>query len=277
MDFRVREEIGLFVKKSPDNRHAGWNAPYFDEPLVGFASISDPIFRRYKTIIGDFHLTPEELFEKTFGAKMSKGTVICWILPISRHARESNRVERQWPSIEWAQVRMHGEAFNNKLREHLVSFLESMGHRTVAPMLSREWKQFESTPVGIASSWSERHAAYAAGLGTFSLNDGLITEKGIAHRCGSVITDLLLAPTPVFHSSHNENCLYCRDGSCGDCIKRCPSGAISSDGHNKGKCRYYLFETIPAKVGERYDVKDHGCGLCQTNVPCEDRVPVRSS
>jgi len=39
--------------------------------------------------------------------------------------------------------------------------------------------------VGPASSWSERHAAYAAGLGTFSLNDALITPKGIAHRLGS--------------------------------------------------------------------------------------------
>lgn len=38
--------------------------------------------------------------------------------------------------------------------------------------------------IGIASRWSERHAAYAAGLGTFSLSDGFISSRGIAHRCG---------------------------------------------------------------------------------------------
>ena len=224
MDIRVREEIGRFLRESPYNTHTGWEEPYFDEPLVGFASASAPIFKRYKSIIGEFHLTPAEFLEKTFSAELTKGTVICWILPISRHVRESNRAERQWPSLEWARTRMHGEACNDKLREHLVAFLATLGHKAVAPMLSRVWKRFESTPVGIASSWSERHAAYAAGLGTFSLNDGLITGKGIAHRCGSVITDLFLTPTPVPGQSHIANCLFSSEGICGRCIGRCPAG-----------------------------------------------------
>jgi len=274
MDIRVREEIGRFLRESPYNTHTGWEEPYFDEPLVGFASASDPIFKRYKRIIGEFHLTPAEIFEKTFFAELTKGTVICWILPISRHVRESNRAEAQWPSLEWARTRTHGETCNDKLREHLVAFLATLGHKAVAPILSRGWKRFESTPVGIASSWSERHAAYAAGLGTFSLNDGLITEKGIAHRCGSVITDLLLTPNPVPGQSHTANCLFSREGICGRCIGRCPTGAITKAGHHKVKCRQYVYERIPSEVGYRYDVNGRGCGLCQTNVPCEDRIPV---
>ncbi len=274
MDSRVREEIGRFVRESPHNTLTGWEEPYFDEPLVGFASASDPIFTLYKKIIGDFHLTPAEIFEKTFPVELTRGTVICWILPISRRARESNRAEAQWPSPEWARARIHGEACNDKLREHLVAFLASRGHKAVAPILSRVWKRLESTPVGIASSWSERHAAYAAGLGTFSLNDGMITERGIAHRCGSVITDLLLAPSPVPVQGHTANCLYCREGSCGVCIGRCPAEAITKAGHHKEKCRQYVYETIPSEAGNRYDVEGWGfCGLCQTNVPCEDRIP----
>jgi epoxyqueuosine reductase QueG len=273
MDRRVREEIVRFLKGSPYNTHTGCEKPYFDEPLVGFASASDPIFKRYKEIIGDFHLTPAEFFEKTFSLELTRGTVICWILPISRHVRESNRAEAEYPSLEWARTRTHGETCNDKLREHLVAFLASLGHRAVAPMISPVWKQFPSTPVGIASSWSERHAAYAAGLGTFSLNDGLITERGIAHRCGSVITDLLLPPSPVPVRSHTANCLFSRDGSCGRCIGRCPAGAITEAGHHKEKCRQYVYERIPSEVGYRYDVNGRGCGLCQTNVPCEERIP----
>ena len=273
MNIRVREEIGRFLRESRYNIQTGWKEPYFDEPLVGFVSASDPIFKRYKEIIGEFHLTPTEIFEKTFSAELTKGTVICWILPISRHVRDSNRAEAQWPSLEWARTRTHGETCNDKLREHLVAFLATLGHKAVAPILSRGWKQFPSTPVGIASSWSERHAAYAAGLGTFSLNDGLITERGIAHRCGSVITDLLLTPSPVHVQSHTANCLFSRDGSCGRCIGRCPAEAITEAGHHKDKCRQYVYEQIPSEVGDRYDVEGRGCGLCQTNVPCEDRIP----
>ncbi len=274
MDMRVREEIGRFLRESPCNTSTGWEEPYFGEPLVEFASATAPIFTRYKEIIGEFHLTPAEIFEKTFSVGLTGGTVICWILPISRHARESNRVEARYPSLEWARTRTYGEECNDRLREHLVAFLAGLGHRAVAPMISRVWKRIESSPVGIASNWSERHAAYAAGLGTFSLNDGLITRKGIAHRCGSVITDLILTPSPVFVHTHTANCLFSRDGSCGRCIGRCPAGAITEAGHHKEKCRQYVYERIPSEAGYRYDVEGRGCGLCQTDVPCEDRIPV---
>ena len=49
---------------------------------------------------------------------------------------------------------------------------------------------------GMYSNWSERHIAYAAGLGTFSLSDGFITERGIAHRCGSAVVGLELPASP---------------------------------------------------------------------------------
>ncbi|HIJ82363.1 MAG TPA: epoxyqueuosine reductase, partial [Desulfuromonadales bacterium] len=121
--------------------------------------------------------------------------------------------------------------------------------------------------------WSERHAAYTAGLGTFSLSDGLITPAGIAHRCGSVITDVWLPPTPRTAGSHHSNCLYHRNGSCGACIARCPVGAISSEGHDKNICRELVYDTAPSKLSEKYGTPQTGCGLCQTNVPCENSIP----
>ncbi|MFA6149405.1 MAG: epoxyqueuosine reductase [bacterium] len=274
MEKTVRDEIVRFVLESPGNRRREGEGRYFDEPLVGFASAADPLFTEYKRIIGPFHRTPAEWMTTDSGASdVRRGTVICWILPIATTTRESNRKERTWPSREWAHTRNYGEMFNRLLHMHVVGYLSGRGHRAIAPQHSAGWKRIEDASLGIASTWSERHAAYAAGLGTFSLNDGLITERGIAHRCGSVITDLVLSPTERSGTDPRGNCLYYRDGSCGICIDRCPAGALSRGGHDKQKCSEYLHGDIPRAVGERFNVSEIGCGLCQTMVPCEGLIP----
>jgi epoxyqueuosine reductase len=186
----------------------------------------------------------------------------------------SNRRQTELPSREWALTRTHGETVNGDLRRHVVGWLEGQGHAAVAPQYSPLWKEFSDTPVGIASRWSERHAAYAAGLGTFSLSDGFISARGIAHRCGSVITTLHLNPSPRRFSHHYANCLHYHDGSCGACIARCPVGALSRSGHDKARCRELVYGTAPAQLSEAYGVAQTGCGLCQTKVPCEASIPL---
>jgi epoxyqueuosine reductase QueG len=255
------------------NRFPDSDEPYFDEPLVGFAAAEDPLFEDYKGIIGEFHWTPREVMADGPGGGSMAASVISWILPIAKGTRESNRPERRYPSQAWAMTRNFGEQFNAALRRHLVGWLDERGHRAVAPQLAPGWKEYGETPVGIASNWSERHAAYAAGLGTFSLNDALITSRGIAHRCGSVITDLRLTASVRPYPDHHHNCLYHREGSCGLCIGRCPVRALSRAGHDKGVCRAYVYGTAVEAVAERYGVAATGCGLCQTGVPCEERIP----
>lgn len=273
MKQKLAGEIVRFITESTLNRLPGNGLPYFDAPLVGFAAASDPQFSAYKTIIGDFHLTPAELFVGEFGEESLAGTVISWILPITEAIRKSNRYQGDYPSKEWSQTRNFGEMVNCNLRRHVVHWLQQQGYRAVAPQLSIQWKEFAETPKGRASTWSERHAAYAAGLGTFSLNDALITEKGIAHRCGSVITDLVVEPSVRDEKGYAWNCLYYRDGSCGACIGRCPVGAISFAGHDKSRCFEYVYTTLQEAVADKYGVKATGCGLCQTRVPCESGIP----
>jgi len=271
---RIIKEIYRFVKESPDNRFQGSDRPYFEEPMVGFASADDSLFTHYKTIIGSFHLTPQELIDKSNGPESWKPvTIICWVLPIASATKTTNRSETTYPSKEWAQTRSLGEKFNVLLRERMVEYLIAAGYHAAAPQLLSSWERFQDTPVGIASSWSERHAAYAAGLGTFSLNDALITPGGISHRLGSVITDLEITPSQRIYSSHRSNCLYFREQRCGLCINRCPAGALSFAGHDKTKCMEHVYGAIPLAVGETYGVQETGCGLCQTNVPCESRIP----
>lgn len=274
MEHSLREEICRFVLEESDNRFPGSSVRYFDDPLIGFAAATDSLFTEYKSVIGEFHLTPFELVAaSTPEDPWTPATVISWVLPISARTRASNRNETVYPSQAWAETRYFGEQFNSALRRHMVRWLTGKGCRAAAPQLMPAWRELGDTAVGIASSWSERHAAYAAGLGTFSLNDALITPKGITHRLGSVITDLILEPSERPYPERRSNCLYYREGTCGACIGRCPVGALSRDGHDKFRCRTYVYGTIPAAVGERYGVAATGCGLCQTNVPCEGGIP----
>lgn len=273
MERQVCDEIRRFVQESFTNRFPDGDAPFFDEPLVGFAAASDPLFVEYRRIIGSFHRTPDEVMADAWGPEARALSVISWVLPITRTTRESNRVETRLPSVAWARTRNFGEQCNAALRRHLVGWLGERGYRAVAPQLAATWQEYPETPVGIASSWSERHAAYAAGLGTFSLNDALITPKGIAHRLGSVVTDLSLASSPRLYPDYRHNCLYYRENSCGLCIGRCPVGALSAEGHDKNICRDYVYRTVVEAVAERFGVAAAGCGLCQTGVPCEGGVP----
>jgi len=273
MERSLHDEIIRFVVEHPNNCYDDGVTPYLDTPLLGIAAWDDQLFTDYKQIIGPFHLTPEELFTAAFGAAPATGSVIVYILPIAEPIRISNRPQTEFPSRAWSHTRTHGEAINGALRRHLVQWLTDQGHRALAPQFSPLWHEIPDSPVRVASTWSERHAAYVAGLGTFSLNDGLITAQGIAHRVGSVVTDLVLRPTPRTAPDYRWNCLYHRNGSCGACIARCPVGALSKEGHDKSICREHVYGTIPRAVSAEYGVLNTGCGLCQTRVPCESRIP----
>lgn len=269
MDEALRTDLDRFVRESPGNRLPGGDGPFFDPPLVGVASADDPIFASYKDIIGPFHRTPREVLA---GAV----SVVSWSLPIVAPTRQSNRRERDVPSLAWARTRSFGEEFNVAVRRHLVAWLAARGHAAVAPMLAPDWRRVDDGPAGLASTWSERHAAYAAGLGTFSLNDGLITARGIAHRLGSVVTTARLVPTSGERRGVRENCLFYDGRGCTSCIDRCPAGAISEAGHDKARCSAYLEGTIKPRVAQAWGTPIPGCGLCQTRVPCERAIPRRA-
>jgi len=61
----------------------------------------------------------------------------------------------------------------------VAGFLEDLGYVAVAPTLLPSFQYFREEKAGWASPWSERHVAYACGLGTFSLNDGFITSAKV--------------------------------------------------------------------------------------------------
>jgi epoxyqueuosine reductase len=274
----------LFLMRSINRLPAFDNDPIFDDPLVGYADGDDAIFQNYKKIIGDFHMTPREILAMHLESKESRDkrqpprvSVISWILPITYKTRLSLYQESLITSLRWNHTRWQGETFMKELANYVVHMLEELGYQAVAPVLTNFF-EFKDLPDGLASTWSERHIAHAAGLGTFGLSDGFITPSGMAMRCGSVVCNAAFPPSPRVYPNHLTHCLFYRDGSCRLCSERCPADAISEQGHDKKRCLEFLFNeqrAILKKQGkeEGYIGIYLGCGLCQTKVPCEDKIP----
>ncbi|MEW6670263.1 MAG: epoxyqueuosine reductase [Thermodesulfobacteriota bacterium] len=269
--------IKAFILNSPENhlQNADKDTAWA-EPLVGFAGGADPIFEAYKDHVGPFHFTPLEIFSRTFpGISIAAAdlTVISWILPQSDKTKSDNRGETRYPAERWARARIFGEKINAKLRSHVAASLQAAGYAAVSPQLSPFWEKKASPKYGFASCWSERHAAYAAGLGTFGLSDGLITPRGKAMRCGSVVANIPIPVAERPYRDHHAYCLFFTKGKCGQCIRRCPAGAITEKGHDKVACRNYLHGVAAEYVKTKMHLEGHACGLCQTGVPCESKIP----
>ncbi len=275
----IENTVKNYIETSSENTLKNRsNDKAFEVPLVGFSKGDDPLYEAYKDYVGPFHLTPWEIFAVTFrdfNVKPEELTVVSWILPHNKTTKADNRKETFYPSERWARGRIFGEEVNEKLRKHMVAFLASEGYRVVAPSLLPQFSIRISPKYGYASTWSERHAAYASGLGTFGLCDGLITPAGKAMRTGSIIAQIQVPPTPRPYKDHHEYCLFFTQGICGKCMPRCPVGAITEAGKNKEACYKHLFSVTKEHVTANYGFDGYGCGLCQTGVPCESKIPIK--
>lgn len=272
----LQNEATRFLDEDPCNRmgDAWGNERIWVTPLFGAARGDDPIFEVFKDKVDERHWLPTEAFAAGgFVAAADELSVVSWILPHNPVTKKDNASQTELTSERWARSRIFGEAANMKLRDHLTGFLQDAGYESVAPMCLSSWERLKSERYIFASNWSERHSAYACGLGTFGLCDGLITPVGKAIRIGSIVLRGQIEPTPRRYSRHDEYCPFKTKRACGACIKRCPAGALSAQGHDKIKCKAYLDGKTAPYVEGYYGFKGYGCGLCQTGVPCASGIP----
>ncbi len=273
----IEKIIRDFINTSPDNTMTmDTGEPAWEEALVGYSSGADDVFKEFKKVVGEFHYTPAEIFNLGFPdnpASAEDLTIISWVLPQREATRKDNSAEDFYPSERWVMARFPGEAFNELLRKHVAESMCDLGTDAIAPTLSPHWKIEASEKYWLASRWSERHAAFASGLGTFGLCDGLITPRGKAHRVGSVIARIQLEATPRPYTDHNAYCLFYTKEKCMACAKRCPVDAIAEAGHDKKVCWDHAGGTCGEYVKEKFGFDGYGCGLCQTKVPCEKGIP----
>lgn len=245
----------------------------YDLPLIGFASSDDPLFTetfKKEEVIHPLYKAPKEWLSDS-------KTVISFFFPTSKQVKESNKKLLDEPyeegiemscSAEWLLARCEGQLFINEVVTYAANLLNQDNYKTVIPSLSKDFKMLEP----FKSNWSERHAAYAAGLGTFGLSKGLITKKGIAGRIGSLITNAYFEPTIREYNDPFEYCIRC-----GACQRRCPGKAIDlarglALGKDHIKCVGHISNSTKKPFGVNKRVR-YGCGKCQVAVPCSDGIP----
>jgi len=227
----------------------------YDTPLVGFGSADDPLFMQMKQeeAVGPWYMTPKEWYP---GAK----SVISIFFPLSEVVRSSSRSCTDEPSAQWLHARIEGQAYMVSFAGHLCRWLTEQGIGWCVPGSDSRFQE-----INLSSNWSERHAAYVCGLGTFGLSRGLITRRGMAGRFISVIIDAEIPADIRPYTGLYDYCIMC-----GACMTRCPMDAISLEKCNDKPVCHTQIMAMMKKHEPRY-----GCGLCQTGVSCEDRIPVK--
>lgn len=240
----------------------------FDEPIIGYASAEDEIFKRYvedeKIIYGKF-MPPKEWME---GIK----TIISIFFPYSKEVKRGNSRDMKFPSKEWLYARYEGQKIIDSCTESIVNMLIKNECHAMSLSLDKRFLSNKGTSIEdnvknsnerFYSNWSERHIAYASGLGTFGLSKGLITKNGVAGRFTSIITDY---EHPANIRNYEGIYDYC--SMCGKCIENCPVNAISLEkGKDHTRCSNFLDFT-----GKKFKPR-YRCGKCQVGVPCESIRP----
>jgi epoxyqueuosine reductase len=289
--------LGDFIADPARNTMGpGTTEPAWEGFLLAFAAGNDPLFDELKIHAGPQHWTPAEAFAAVrdvgvaeddpcagsgaAGAPAAPGavtaadlTVVSWALCQTEAAKAANRRETRMPSEPWARSRIFGQEGNAGLHLVMVEGLRAHGYQAVAPSVSPAWAEAGRFTNGWSSTWSERHVAYVAGLGTLSLSGGLITERGQALRLGSVIVEAAIPATPRAYDGPFAYCQHYTDDGCDECAQRCPVGSINVQGRDKQACAYQLKPRSEEYIRTHYGFEGYGCGLCQTAVPCESAIP----
>lgn len=245
----LQKEITAFVRQyvarypQENNMDSLWRTP-----LVGFADADAPYIQNLPQLITDRHLLPQSF--------MAHPTVVISIfVPFRPEIANSNiGVADNLPSRTWVDAYYTTNTMLGHLGQALAEFIRSKGCDAVVPDNVTMYLDI------LKSNWSQRHLAYAAGMGTFGINNMLITDSGCCGRFTSVIADIPDAVTGSILTE--ERCLYKKNGSCGKCAANCFSGALTVDGFNRELCQ---------EMCMRNDADC--CGKCDTDIPCAFSLP----
>jgi len=231
--------------------------------LIGFADAFDPDFLRLRAFTNQFHRLPTDILP---GAR----AVVSFFIPFAREIVVANG-RHPFVAEEWAIA--YSET--NQLIEEICSSLAiKLGKEGVKANWELPTHNFDKE--SMTSYWSHKSVAKIAGLGSFGLNQMLITDSGCAGRFGGIVIDALIAPTP---KSKIERCLYLVDKSCVLCVERCPNHALTITGLDKHKCyqrcleadKAYSYLTESRGLSGPFDV----CGKCSIG-PCSLKNPVKA-
>lgn len=235
------------------------------EPIVRYADAESEYILNLKKTISSTHMLPKDVLN-------SAKVVIVYFVPFTKKLALSN-IKGNTPSLKWAVAYEQTNAMFTQLNDFLVKKIRELGYNA---KICKEAFTFDRKK--LISNWSHRHFAFAAGLGTFGINNMLITKKGCCGRLNSIVSDIDIGydfDMPL----KEELCLYKKNKTCGLCMKKCPTNALTPEQYDRQKCYSVLRKNaeVYKGLGNSYEINEEDkenfegsevCGKCVVGMPC---------
>ena len=250
--------------------------PLYDDLLIGFQKADHPVFAQIAQIIPE-HLIPYDFLPESMLEKNSKRvglSVVSFSFCLNKKTVDENASAEFYPSHSWYVSTNRFNEFTSVFKRFIGNFFDQNKIRYVFPNSIKEKYRIIRKNGIKYSTWSERHIAYACGLGSFGLHGSLITDKGCAHRLMSVIIDNSFYNYNEPDQPWNKNCLSANNIKCGTCIKKCPVNSIQTTGRSIINCLKHESDENKEASKRLYGYEMEACGLCMSGVPCSTVNPM---
>jgi epoxyqueuosine reductase len=209
-------------------------------PLIGFASADrweDPPFQPWM---------PPEFYPQN--VVPGTRTVVVIGLPVTLPILETT------PSVLYHELYRTVNGLLDQYAYRIALFLDEGRHSAVG--ITRDgYASLEVLRERPVAAFSHRHAAYLAGLGTFGVNNTLLTERyGPRVRFASILTTARIEPDAVMTKGL---CIHCMR-----CAEHCPVGAIDGGDY-------------PGHLIDKVKCTDHNASLGKRGIsPCGNCIKV---
>ena len=239
-DYEIRNQIDNFWK----------------EPIIEIISAENSKIKLLKEAVSEEHLMPHDILGD---AK----SIISFFIPFQENIVKSN-LEGKMASKEWVIAYIKTNDLIRVINENIEKLMDKNGYKTGKIPATNNFDKEK-----LISNWSHRHIAYIAGIGTFGINNMLITKNGCCGRFGSIIINYEFDEYKQ-EADLSEKCLYKINGSCGICNQKCVVNAYENNKFNRHICYRQCLEN------DEYH-KTNGnatvCGKCLVGLPCSIKEP----
>jgi epoxyqueuosine reductase QueG len=226
------------------------------EPIIEFVSAEDKNLPNLKQIVCSDHVMPHDILPD---AK----SIISYFIPFHEDIVKSN-IKGIMASAEWAVAYIKTGNLIRTINQNIDLLMRKNGYNAgkISVIHSFDTKKLVTT-------WSHMHIAYIAGMGTFGINNMLITKNGCCGRFGSIIINYELSEYKNV-GEIKEKCLNKLYGTCGVCQSNCVAKCFAGDYFDRQKCYDQCL-----KNRDHHKKYGHAevCGKCQVNLPCSTNEP----
>jgi epoxyqueuosine reductase len=248
--------LSQFITDIINTETAGANTVTgYRKPLVGFADAEDPRFAELRRVVEPTHMLPADLLP---GAR----SVISFFLPFAPEIVEANARHEKKVAAEWATAYVETNDLLAHITNRLIELLADQGIRAAGEPPTDNFD-----PVTLISKWAHKSVAVIAGIGSFGVHHLVITDAGCGGRFGSLVID---AELPIERTEPRNRCLYKHNGSCLECVSRCPVNALDENrGLDKQLCwkRCLGVAKIFEHIGTAQVCCKCGVGVCALKAP----------